>query len=382
MDENIILIDWFAFTVKDVSPETIIGWLGLSNVGFLPGKGHYGYKSSLFFGGMWVLYDGREDMGICVEFSGQGCRQYETSGNRTLEVLICDVLRFKSANITRLDVAFDDVDKNSNGLLDVMKIERLVRRDRYISKFGKKSGSWSGNHNDGDEKSPLAYSVYLGSPQSDVRFRIYDKAMERGGLDYHWVRFELQLRRSAATNFITTPGTVGYKFCGVVNNYLRFIVPNKSDSNRRRWASPEWWAKFLSYTEKISVFTKKDVDYNLASIERYILHQAGNTIYTYIKCLGWQQFHELILDSEHNLNVNQEQLISEYTLSNEEKLTKYRAEKLYSVINIIGWDKFSVLMSESEENLTSQQQKQVAEYKDIMTDKVRELLSTMLGREI
>lgn len=330
MDENIILIDWLCFTVKNVSPETIISWLGLNGIEWILGKGHYGYSSSYFFGGMWVLFEGREDMGICVEFSGQGCRQYETCGNRPLEALIRDVLYFDTANITRLDVAFDDIDKNGNGLLDVHKIERLARHDRYISKFGTRSGEWSGKHSEDGEKNPLAYSVYFGSPRSDVRFRIYDKSLERGGLDYHWVRFELQLRRDAAVNFIKSEGTVGYKYCGVINNYLRFIVPNKNDSNRRRWASPEWWTKFLAHTEKISVFTKKDVDYNLTRLERYVFDQAGNSIRTYIQCVGWVNFWAMIRNQDKDLNPMQQKLVDEYNKIRADRVEEFKKNNPHS----------------------------------------------------
>lgn len=334
MNENIILIDWFTFSVRDMSVDSVIGWLGLRDLDWIDRPGHNGYKSAKWYGGMWILFDGQvvetlsglRDMGICVEFSGQGCRQYETSGNRTLETLVNDVSNFRTANITRLDVAFDDVDKEGNGLLDVMKIERLARKDIYISKFGMRSGEWSCKHSDGGEKNPLAYSVYFGSPRSDVRFRIYDKSQERGGLDYHWVRFELQLRRDAASNFIKSPGTVGYKYTGVINNYLRFITPNKNDSNRRRWASPEWWKKFLSHTEKISVFTKKDVDYNLSRLERYVFSQAGNSLVTYIKCVGWFKFREMLkaVEEEKELNPNQQKLVAEYKQITEGKLEEYR----------------------------------------------------------
>lgn len=330
MNENIILVDWLSFTVKNITHKAMIAWLGLNDVNFQELNGHYGYHSGMFFGGMWILYDGREDMGICVEFSGQGCRQYETSGNRSLETLISQVLQFETANITRLDVAFDDVDKEGGGLLDVMKIERLVRRDRYISKFGSKSGSWSGEHGDGGECKPLAYSVYVGSPKSDVRFRIYDKARERGGLEYHWVRFEIQLRRKAAVNFITAEGTVGRKFCGVINNYLRFITPNKNDTNRRRWASPEWWTNFLSHTEKISVFTKKDVEYNLDKVQRYVMDQAGNSIRTLISCVGWLKFRELVNGLDKELNPNQQKLIAEYKEIMDEKTREYWEQNPYS----------------------------------------------------
>lgn len=323
MDENIMLIDWFSFSVKDMDHVALISWLGLSDVDWQSKGGRRGYSSSKTFGKIWIMYDGREDMGVCVEMSGQGCRQYETSGNRSLETLVNDVSKMENANITRLDIAYDDVDKNGSGLLNVGKIERLARIDRYISKFGKKSGEWSGKHSDGSEKAPLAYSVYFGSPQSHVRFRIYDKAMERGGLDYHWVRFEIQFRDEQAHNFIVTPGKIGYKFTGVINNYLRFITPNKNDTNRRRWASPEWWTNFLSHTEKVSVFAKKDVEYNLAKVERYIRDQAGNTIFTYIKCVGWMRFRELMNEPDRNLNPNQQKLIAEYKEIMDEKTREF-----------------------------------------------------------
>lgn len=326
MDENIILIDWFSYTSKVNDYKIVLGHLGLFGVDWVDCKGHYGYHSAKFFGGMWILYDGREDMGVCVEFSGQGCRQYETSGNRPLENLVRDIADSPDCNITRLDVAFDDIDKKGEGLLDVRKIERLVRHDCYISKFGTRSGEWSGKHSDGGDKNPLAYSVYLGSSRSDVRFRIYDKSKERGGLDYHWVRFELQLRHESALNFIKSPGTVGYKYTGLINNYLRFIVPNKNDSNRRRWASPEWWTRFLSHSEKVSVFTKKDVDYDLSLLERYVFIQAGNSLITYIKCVGWFKFREMLkaVEEEKELNPNQQKLVDEYKQITERKLEEYR----------------------------------------------------------
>lgn len=323
MNENIILVDWFAFTLKEMDLQSIIGWLGLGSIDWIDCKGHYGYSSAKLYGGMWILFDGRDDMGICIEFSGQGCRQYETSGNRPLHQLVNDVAGIPTVNITRLDIAFDDVDHEGNGLLDVCKIEHLARHDRYISKFGKRSGEWSGEHSDGGDKKPLAYSVYFGSSRSDVRFRIYDKSQERGGLDYHWVRFEIQLRREAAFNFIKQDGSIGRKFYGVINNYLRFITPNKNDTNRRRWTSPEWWIKFLAHTEKISVFTRKDVDYNLSRVERYVMQQAGNSIVTYINCVGWFKFREMLRSRDQELNPNQLKLIDEYTRLAEEQKNEY-----------------------------------------------------------
>lgn len=330
-DENCVIVDWLTFTTKSYSVHELLDFLGLSGVSWLPRAGHNGYKSALFYDGMWIMSDGHSDnMGICVEFSGQGCRQYDTSGSRPLSDLAHEVAEDCKFNITRVDIAYDDIDKTGKGLLNVKQIDKLARSDMYISKFRGKSGSWSGTHSDDGIVLPLAYSVYFGSPRSDVRFRIYDKAMERGGLDYHWVRFEIQLRDDNASAFLISGGSIGYKFCGVINNYLRFIVPDPSDSNRRRWDSPEWWKKFLFHAEKISLYSRKDIEYNLNRLERYIFDQAGNSIFTYIQCVGITYFQQKIKDRADYLNHNQANLVAEYDLINQQRIQAYRVKHPYS----------------------------------------------------
>ena len=311
-DENIILIDWLTFSHKSMSVDDMLFMLGLDKKDFIQRSGHYGYKSALFFGGIWILYDGADNMGICVEMSGQGCRQYETSGAVSLEQLAVSVASSPDYNVTRVDIAYDDIDHAGSGLLDVRRIERLARSDRYISKFGVRSGEWSGVHSDDGAKNPLAYSVYFGSARSDCRFRIYDKSLERGGLGYHWVRFEIQLRKQNAAAFLTSTESVGYNFFGVINNYLRFIVPNPNDSNRRRWASPDWWVRFLEHTQKVQLYSKKDIEYNLTRLQRYVLGQAGASTLTYIKCVGLEHFMNELKEKSDSLTDLQLQLILEW----------------------------------------------------------------------
>lgn len=330
--ENIVLIDWLTFTTTKRTVEQLIQFLGLDHINWIETKGHHGYKSAKQFGGIWIMYDGREDMGICVEMSGQGCRQFETSGRRmsldSLAGWLADDINLDEFHITRLDVAYDDIDHEGGGYLDMVLIDQFARSDMYISRFRSKSGEWSGKHSDGDPSGPLALSVYFGSPQSNTRFRIYDKSLERGGLDYHWTRFELQLRDDSALNFLRNPLSVGEKFYGLINNNLRFIIPS-GDSNRRRWDSPKWWTDFLESTRKISVFTKKDVEYNMSKLEHYVFDQAGKSIYTFIKCKGsaaFIQYLEEFMQSK-DLNDNQLNLINEYATLNERKLLKYYQSK-------------------------------------------------------
>ena len=327
MTENIILIDWLTFTCKHMTPEQMIHFLGLEKLKFENTRGLNGYKSSKTFGGIRVMYDGHvdengNDMGICVNMSGQGCRQYETSGQFSLDWLVHFLAKNSDKyNITRLDVAFDDIDREGDGLLNMELINGMAVQDMYVSRFRSKSGQWSGKHSEDGFSESLAFSVYFGSSQSDIRFRLYDKSKERGGLNYHWTRFEIQLRHGCCLNFLNDSHSLGEKFFGLINNNLRFVVPTNSDSRRRRWDSPKWWTDFLQSTLKISVFTKKDVEYNMSRLEHFVFDQAGKSIYTYIKCKGFMEFYSYLRDfiKDKQLSDNQLKLISEWAATKEER---------------------------------------------------------------
>ena len=89
---------------------------------------------------------------------------------------------------------------------------------------------------------------------------------------------------------------------------MRFIVPRK----------------FLLSVEKISLYTPKGVEYNLTKLERYLFNQAGNSIDTYIQCVGFQKFREMLKHRDSLLNANQQALIDEYKQINAEKLEEIR----------------------------------------------------------
>jgi DNA relaxase NicK len=176
-----------------------------------------------------------------------------------------------------LDVAFDD----QIGLLDLDVLKRDAEAGNFVCKmvWGKVEHSL----HDG------AITVYHGSPRSDVRFRIYDKAKERGYTDgRHWVRFEIQVRDDNAARFIglLVLRPVGEVFAGVVNNYLRYVKPNETDTNKRRWDTADYWYNFIHTSEKISLYMKPGTEYNLSSLEHYVVHQAGASAATYIDVFG------------------------------------------------------------------------------------------------
>ena len=107
INENVVLYDWLSFTTKQHTPEEVIEALGLSHCPWTETKGARGYRDRLYFGSISVHYNGREDMGVWCEMSGQGCRSFEDLS--TLANKWDDVFHFIHSNalhITRLDVAY------------------------------------------------------------------------------------------------------------------------------------------------------------------------------------------------------------------------------------------------------------------------------------
>jgi len=177
------------------SPQNFIELLGMKDCAWEEAeRGANGYLNRLFYDHISILYNGREDMGVCLDMSGQGCRVFETLGTGDFQALFSEVFNNSSdeLHITRLDVAFDD----HSGILhlptlmaDTQELDSYLPV-QFICRSSHREVVWS--HKDGDERPAL--SVCHGSKKSEIFIRIYDKAAERGFFDRHWIRVEQQLR--------------------------------------------------------------------------------------------------------------------------------------------------------------------------------------------
>ena len=218
---NLVMYDWVSITSKIHSPQNFIELLGMQHVSWELVKGARGYMDRLYWGSISIHYNGREDMGVWLEMSGQGCRSFETFGNGDYESLFDEVRQNPGEmNLTRLDVAFDD----HEGLLDIDVLEMDTRELSFVSKFRKTAVEWEWDH----DKLIKGLSIYHGRKASEIMIRIYDKAAERGFDDgRHWVRVELQLRDSRALAFLDAPGKIGDRFSGVLRNYPICPVDSK-----------------------------------------------------------------------------------------------------------------------------------------------------------
>lgn len=285
--ENIILFDWFSFSSKIDSIQTIKELLGLDDpsIAFQQIGGMHGYKDRLFFDGISIHYNGSEKMNlqntVWVEMSGQGCRAFEQYSSHKDWLLILSLLLadLDSYNITRCDIAYDDW----SGILDIYQLNSEAEKHNVVTKF----------RDYGVDKSHVKddITVYFGSKKSAVLFRCYNKAAERGKSDEieHWLRFEMQLRDEYALKFLQNffkSGNLGKTFTGVVNHYLRFVKPSRSDINKARWSTRPWWQRFINNVEKIPLYTSKGTDYNEYKLHEYVINNAGNAVDTFITIFG------------------------------------------------------------------------------------------------
>lgn len=283
---NLILIDWLTATSHIDSVDGIKSLLGMDGPGITwETKEAYmnGYPMRQMYGGVNILYGGRDDMGVCLTMSGQGCRTFETYGHGDWFGLLGTFITPDDYNLTRLDLAFDD----HTGILDINRLLDDTDDHYYVSR----SRWWKVEY--GSEGT----SIYHGSPKSDVRFRIYDKAAERGLHDgSHWIRVEMQLRDKLASSMgaeILTDLDVGRSFCGVLRNYLTYRDPN-SDSNRSRWPLADYWENLLAGAEAIRLWTAPGVEYNIFRLERFLVDQCGAAIRCYNDLYGFPELMEKI----------------------------------------------------------------------------------------
>lgn len=313
MSDNLILIDWFAMSFRKpgVTVFDIIDLLELrGDIHFEHMNGRYKYRDRLSFGGIHIYYnnmchntpDGKSiDDFPMLEMTGQGCREFETYSRIGFDKLFQLAKDTENYHMTRLDIAYDD----HKGLFDINQVRKDFEDDNYVSK------SSSGRITIDKHRKIKAISVMTGSKSSDMYMRIYDKARERGFNDgRHWIRCELVLKQDRAVEFIKNDLPIGEKFRGVIYNYFRFVEPSESDSNKRRWKMRDYWKDFLDDAEKISVFTRKDIDYNMGRLQRYVFHQAGNSIDTYIKIKGIIPFLEELFRRDSKLTAAQKYLIN------------------------------------------------------------------------
>jgi len=291
------LIDWCAFTLKDSdSLEKVLSVIGIPYQDFIEmPKGGLGYKRQLRNGNIAIFEDGAEGMGIHIEMSGKGCREFDSfTGNwrglfRRVHAL--------SGHFSRLDVAIDD----RLGMFSLEEVQEKMKRREVRSRF--KKGRSTESYEFSDTPGKDGKTLYFGSGKSDIQIRIYDKAAEQG-LDGVWLRTELECRNVRAdilAQHLSVSDELGAIAAGVLKNYLAFIEPG-TDSNKSRWAVSSWWSDFLGAVERVKLSIRK-IERTIDQVKEWTKKQVAPSLALLFKFFegDFQFFDELISDGERRL---------------------------------------------------------------------------------
>lgn len=298
---NCLLYDWLSFTLPEegdwfneygeslADGHVIIELLGMSGVAWEVCNSRHGYSKKLWFDGINISLPSEKQHNIWLEMSGSGCRAFETYGHGDWERLFSFALKW--CHLTRLDVSFDD----HSGILKMSEIvDDTFFKKEYVSKALKHRLQMDVD----DRRAGSACTVYHGSRQSNTLIRIYDKAEQLQRDGEHWVRVEMELHEENARRFLELEGDIGSKWCGVLLNYLRYVDPVETDSNRWRWPLKDYWAKLVQDAQPIRLFVKPGVEYNMMNVDRYVFGQAGNSIRTYIQVFGVECFLQRLKETQ------------------------------------------------------------------------------------
>lgn len=297
---NCFLVDWLTVVFHDESVMGVMLKLGMHSLEWDTKCSFInGYPMDTYFGHIHIRWGAddpvyyrtdekgsadskaRKDMGVCLDISGQGCREFEQYSNITWQTLFYNIFSSECrTNVTRLDLAYDD----HLGYLDKYQLERDARDRNYVSKSKKCMITWS----DDELLDIQGLTIEVGSRKSDVLIRIYDKAAERKYNDRHWIRVELQLRHDRAREaayHIFREDRVGIVAGGILRNYCTFREPS-ADSNRCRWPIAPYWEKVILDMERVSIWVAPGEEYNFSKAENTFIHQYGQFIQAYFKIHG------------------------------------------------------------------------------------------------
>lgn len=267
-------VDWLQATFKNVQPEQIVEDILLENLDnfTMLDKGKYGYRSAMRYGHITIYYNGHAGMGVHLEMTGQGCREFESKGVMDWKTFFRIVLAC-GAKFTRLDTALDD----HKGYWKISTLKRKAKNGEVISKFKSAMGIEKIRLEDGEV---IGETLYFGSSSSMIKVRFYDKKLEQiskgAEVKYEtWNRTEIQMRDDRAQTvaaMVSEGNEIGTIITGILKHYMRFTVKGK-DKNRSRWKTAKFWDEFLKDVEPLRLATAKpesSIEKKMAWLDRAV----------------------------------------------------------------------------------------------------------------
>lgn len=321
-------VDWAQATFKIVQePQKIIELIGLDPDDFNDlDHGLYGYSRQLRMGNISVMYAGSPDMGIHVQMTGQGCREFEAQSKLSWKDFILKCFEF-DANFTRLDIAIDDIAYEGDKLYFTLPmLIRKLKDGEVRSRFKKARYITTVRIDDGEE---IGSTLYFGQQSSDIQIRFYEKNFERlaAGKELEkkligWNRTEIQTRRDRANAmalYILNEDQIGEIAAGVLRNYISFCVKDK-DINKSRWKVCKWWDRFLGDVEPLKltlIAPDKTIERTMAWLNNSVAPSLA-MVFTALDG-DLDKIKELIINGQERMTKEQIQLAKEYSDKREKK---------------------------------------------------------------
>ncbi len=298
-------VDWLEFTIDSMEhPGELIHALGLNPVSFVDQeRGGLGYKKLYRHHTQHIniYFDGNDNMGIHVRVSGSSIEFFLNQFVETLaeenpfggKAYAVPDFKYSPDNVlplfcgwvldhghfTRIDLAVDDRGCN---FFSVDELCDYLAKQQVVSKFRK----WREIKENAFTGTAVGHSCYMGSRQSEVMLRVYDKQLEQQE-SFPWVRWELEIKHEKANKcaeLLFHKVHVSKVAIGVLGDYVRII--ERDDSNVSRCSVIDKWQRFMSEVEKCCLKLDKvvkTIEKKLEWLERQVKPTLAG-LYAYYNC--------------------------------------------------------------------------------------------------
>lgn len=301
----LITVDFLSFRVRSVPDDDIFSFLGVfEQLEWRVGGACYNnYPDSLHYGHITIGINGTNGFDFYVNMSGQGCREFEDlmPDGWTWEQFLFRLSSDNGVSFARMDIAGDERD----GYFTVDRLDKHIRLGKYATRCKQPSLTKYGRE-----------ICYVGSAQSKVLMRIYNKKLERGydpedDNGKPWWRCELQLRDDYCMQFLEDWKAygIGYAYSGHCKNHIRWLSKPNNKDNSQRISTAKWYDDFLGRCDKLKFTSKVGSSYNLSKLERYCTHVSGSSMVTLVTAFKMtpQQFYDYFMQND-NIKLRADQI--------------------------------------------------------------------------
>lgn len=250
--------------------------------------GRFGYRKMLVAEGCSVLYDGREDMGVHVDLTGDGCRFMESARDDFEWASFLHGMKERNARFTRMDVAFDDKrgDRTIEQIRRKFQKQHVATTARSFMPFQRVA--IGGNTSYG-------MTIAIGSRASDTYARFYCKQGQLNelfpGIKFDpWLRFEFEFKKERA-DVIGSLGAVDdwEKIRGACRAYVEIQRTKVRAKDPGRGTIEPWYDELLGQAPKWRM-PRGEFECKTAAQKRaWLLRFVSGTVVDVIKAEGGDQ---------------------------------------------------------------------------------------------